>query len=105
MTLGIFQDAFPRPEISGNPSHHYANKCLQYDTRGSRFQYLDKNVGLVLKNSGALISLLFHVPKYFLRYLVPIRKKMMPNSLNSRRELRIVLLEQEGFQKRFLKYQ
>ena len=33
-----------------------------------------------------------------------IHKKMMPNSVNSRRELRKVLLEQVGFQKRFLKY-
>ena len=30
--------------------------------------------------------------------------KMMPNSMNSRRELKMVLLEQEGKQKRFLKY-
>ena len=36
-------------------------------------------------------------------YLVSIREKMMPNSWNLRRELRVVLLEQVGFQKRFLK--
>ena len=33
---------------------------------------------------------------------VPIRRKMMPNSANSRRELRMVLLEQVGSQKTFL---
>ena len=56
MSPGIFQDAFPRLEISGNPSYHCENKFLQCDTRGSRFQYLDLNVGLVLTNSAALVS-------------------------------------------------
>ena len=37
---GHFQDAVPRSDISGNPSHHSENKFLQYDTKGSRFQYL-----------------------------------------------------------------
>ena len=33
-----------------------------------------------------------------------ICKKTMPNSVDSRCELKMVLLEQVGFQKRFLKY-
>ena len=41
---------------------------------------------------------------YFRCYLIPIRKKMMPNSLDSRRKLRMALLEQVGFQNRFLRY-
>ena len=32
MSPGIFQDAFLRLEISGDPSHHHENKFLQYDT-------------------------------------------------------------------------
>ena len=56
-----------------------------------------QTVVLVLTNSAALVSHLFLVPLYFLLYLVPFRK-MMPNSVNFRREVRMVLLEQVGFQ-------
>ena len=52
-------------------------------------QRFDYNVGLVLPNSAALVSPFFHVPEYFLQYWVPIRKKMMPTSVNFRRELRM----------------
>ena len=44
----MFQDAFPRSEISGNPSYHYENKFLQDDTEGSRFQDLDKKRGVCI---------------------------------------------------------
>ena len=39
---------FPRLEISGNPSYHYENKFLHYDTEGSKFQYfyLKRGVGI-----------------------------------------------------------
>ena len=62
---------------------------------------LIKNVGLVLKNSADLVSRHSHVPQYL---LILIREERMPNSVKSRRELKMVLLEQEGFQTRFLKY-
>ena len=105
MSPGIFQDAILRSDISDNPSHHFENEFLQYDTKGSRFQDLDENVGLVLKNSADLVSPHYHVPQYFPFYRIPIRKQMMPNSMNSKTELRMVLLEQVGFQRRFPKYQ
>ena len=45
MSPGIFQDAVPGSDISGNPSHLSENKFLQCDIKGSRFQHLDQNVG------------------------------------------------------------
>ena len=87
MSPGIFLDAFPRSEVSGNPSFHYENKFLKC----SRFQYPVRNVVLVLTNSAALLSPCSIICLY---YLEIIREKMMPNSLNFRRELRAVLLEQ-----------
>ena len=49
---------------------------------GSGLQRFDYNVGLVLPNSAAPVSPFFHVPEYFMQYWVPIRKMMMPNSVN-----------------------
>ena len=100
----MFHDASPRSEISGNPSYYYEITFLQHDTMGSRWYLnLDEKRG-VGTDELCGSRLLFHVPKDFLSCLVPIGKKMMPNSLNSRRELRMVLVEQAGFQKRFLRY-
>ena len=84
MGPGIFQDACPRSEISGNPSYHYENKFLQNDNKDSILQ---------AQNPAALASHLMHVPYYFLYYFVSIRRNTMPNSVNSRRELRKVLFE------------
>ena len=78
--------------------HHTISKTSS--SMGSGLQCRDQNVGLVLTNSADLVSPLSHVPKYF---LIPIRKKMMPNSLGSRRMLRMVVLDQAGLQKRFLR--
>ena len=97
MSLGIFQDAVPRSDISGNPSHHVENKFCQNDTKVSSFQDLDQNGGLILKSCADLVSPPFHVPQCF---LMSIRMKMMPTSVNPRRNLRMVLLEQVGFQTR-----
>ena len=47
-----------------------------------------------------LFSLLLIVPHFCLYQLVSIRKKTMPNYLNSRRVLRMVDLEQTDLQKR-----
>ena len=41
ISLGVSQDAVPRSDISENPSHHFENKFLQSDTKGSGFQDLD----------------------------------------------------------------
>ena len=41
MSPGNFQEAVPRSDISGNPSHCSQNKFLQCDMKGSRFQYID----------------------------------------------------------------
>ena len=91
-------------ETSGNPSYHWQNKFLQYDRMGSGLQRPEWSVDLVLPNSQALVLLLFHVPQYFLWYQVSIGERMMPNSSNLWRKLKMALFEQVGFQKRFLKY-
>ena len=72
---GIFQDAFPRSEISGNPSYCGENKFLQYDLWGSGLQRPDKNVELVLPNSAALVLLLFHVPYVSCSILCQIKRR------------------------------
>ena len=57
-----------------------------------------------MQNPAALVSLLLTVPSYSLYQLASIRKKTMPNSLDSRRALRLAHLEQVGIHNRALKY-
>ena len=65
------------------------------------FQPLLGSVVQVSTYSTFLFS--FHTPAslYFLQYQVSIRQKMMPNSVNFRREQRVVLADQVGFPKTF----
>ena len=98
---GIFPDAFPRLEISGNPSHHCENKFHQ---SRSKLQRLFGSVVQVSTNFAILVSFHFLVALCFLECQVSILEKRMPNSLNCWREYRLVLLKQVVVQKRFLKY-
>ena len=101
MRRGLSQDAFSRFGVSCDPSYHRENKFLQHDLMGSGMQCPDSDVGLVLTNSAALVSHHFHVHDVSCSTGSLSRKKVMPNSVHSRRELRMVLLEQVGFQKTF----
>ena len=60
---------------------------------GSIFQALWQKEELVLLNQVDLVSLLLTVPKCFQYYFVSIRKKLMPNSSDSRKMLRRTHLE------------
>ena len=55
-------------------------------------------------DSAVLFSILCLIPQFCLYPLALLGKKTMPNSLNSRRTLRMVHLEQVDLQKRFLMY-
>ena len=76
---GIFQDAFPRSEFSGNPSHHCEIKCHQ---SRSKLQRLFGSVVQVSTNFAILLSFHFLVASCFLDCQVSILEKRMPNSLN-----------------------
>ena len=88
-------------EISDTQSHQRENKFQQYDLR---LQLLFGSVEQVLMNSAALAPLLSLVPMSFLLIQVTTRERKLSSFSNLRRQLRTVLLEQVGFQKRFLQY-
>ena len=88
-------------EISRNPSYHCENKFHQYDEKsqvpfGTVVQVLSEFCGSrIMSLSGATV--------------VPAISSLNPQEddakfLEFRRELRVVLLEQGGFQKCLLKY-
>ena len=81
--------------------HHtnVENKFLLYDMERSRSKTSWQSEELVLFYPAALFSILLFFPQLCLYHCVSIRKKTMPNSLNSRTTLRMVHLDQIDFQK------
>ena len=63
---------------------------LLYDVEETSWQSEES----VLYNPAVLFSILLFVPEFYLYELASVRKNATPNSLNSRRVLRMVHLEQ-----------
>ena len=108
---GVDQARRPKQQSSwrsGTTQQHTIHQTIMRTSSSTMIQGVQGSNTLIKSGVGvdsvALVATLFHVPYHFLDNLDPIHKKMMPNSVNSRKELRMVLLEQVGFQKRFLKY-
>ena len=102
MCQRIYRNAVLRSDSSDFQSYNFEDEFLLHEKEGSRSQTSWQSEGLVLYNSAVLFSIPLFVPQFCLYHFASICKKTMPNSLNFRRVLTMVHLEQVDLQKKCL---